>query len=86
MPAVGPLPDWDDPDDARWGLLPFALFRGIASLILGYDPVAERYRRKIAEESSENYERLSKLEEQAYDNLRAHRGTEPPEGGGGRES
>ena len=84
MPAVGPIPDWDDPDDIRWGLFPFALFRGIASMILGYDPVAERHRRKMAKESQESFERLASLEHEAYDNLQArHRGhgTEPTSGG-----
>jgi hypothetical protein len=69
VPAVGPFPDWDDPEDVRWGLLPFALFRGIASLILGYDPVAERQRQKLAKESQENFKRLSPLERETYENL-----------------
>ena len=82
VPAVGPFPDWDDPEDVRWGLLPNALFRNLASLILGYDPVAERHQRKLAKESQENYERLSKLEKQAYNEiLDQHR---PPESSDGR--
>ena len=69
MPAVGPIPDWDDPDDLRWGLLPFALYRGLASLILGYDPVAERQRKRLAKESRENYERWSGREHEAFDHI-----------------
>jgi len=69
--AVGPVPDWEDPDDLRWGLLPFAFFRGVASVMLGYDPVAERQRQKVAKESEENLERLSPLEREAYEKLHA---------------
>jgi hypothetical protein len=69
---IGPFPDWDDPEDIRWGLLPNAVMRGIASLIRGYDPVTARYERKLAKESRENFERLSALEHEAYDNLEAH--------------
>ena len=75
---VGPIPDWDDPDDIRWGLLPNAFFRGLASLVLGYDPVTERHRRKMAEESQENFKRLSAAERQAYDNLRAKKASSEP--------
>ena len=81
MPAVGPIPDGDDPDDLRWGLLSFALFRGIASWILGYDPVEERQRRKFAKESEENFQRLSPLEHEVYGDLEARyrdHGSQPP--------
>jgi hypothetical protein len=67
MPPL--IPRWDDPDDLKWGLLPFALYRGLASLILGHDPVVERQRQKLAKESRESYERLSHLEHEAYDQL-----------------
>ena len=69
-PGVPPLiPSWDDPDDLKWGLLPFALFRGLATLIIGHDPVLERQRRKLAKESRENYERLSPVEHETYERL-----------------
>jgi len=84
MPAVGPIPDPDDPDDLRWGLLSFALFRGIASWILGYDPVLERQRRRLAAESEENFIRLSPVERETFENLhRRHgeHGTRPSDEG-----
>jgi hypothetical protein len=63
------IPSWDDPDDLKWGLFPFALFRGVASLIIGHDPVLERQRRKLAKESRENYERLSPVEHEVFEHL-----------------
>jgi hypothetical protein len=63
------IPRRDDPDDLRWGLLPFALYRGVASLILGHDPVVERQRQRLAKESHEDYERLSHTEHEVYEQL-----------------
>jgi hypothetical protein len=73
VPTVGPLPDRDDPDDLRWGLLPFAFYRGIASLLLGHDPVAEGQRHNLAKESQESFRRLMPLEHEAYKKLRERR-------------
>jgi len=81
MPAVGPFPDWDDPEDIRWGLLPFALLRNLASLVIGHDPVTERYQRKVAKESQETFDRLSKVERRAYDELRGRHLPSPTDDG-----
>ncbi|MCU1450774.1 MAG: hypothetical protein JWP02_2944, partial [Acidimicrobiales bacterium] len=42
---------------------------GVASLILGYDPVVERQRQSLAKDSRESFQRLSPVEHEAYEHI-----------------
>jgi hypothetical protein len=67
-----PREDWrlGGGESARWGLLDFALLRGVITWITGKDPIEQRERRRLARESRQNFEKYESAEKEAYETIR----------------
>ena len=59
----------DTGSDMRWALFPFSLIRGVATWLLGADPVAARRQRRLAVDQRRSATELADAEKEAFRSL-----------------